>query len=295
MATVRETIRILSQKHLDDGYMIAGQCLSAVGFVGGTLPESHKDKLTELSMADVGGAGFVVGMALADRRPMYVIRYQGFSWYNAPMIVNYAAKSKSLWNTPCPMIVRCIAMEGNIGPVAGCSHHSLYDKPGIKTFSPMTPREWESVYFEAMSGDDVVCISEHRKSYDNKNELPDITFESPDFVLYPISVTRFAAIEASRQLSKLGMRCSVSHIVDLDSNNVNIIPAYRATRGLVLDDDYSNGVASKFAAKIMHDVGQYKKCTIDTMGVPNVVGGFGSYDVVSPDVEKIVEYVRRYQ
>ena len=55
-----------------------GQCLTAVGWVGGTLPELYeKDGMIELSMADVAGGGFAVGAALSGRKPIYVIRYQG--------------------------------------------------------------------------------------------------------------------------------------------------------------------------------------------------------------------------
>ena len=61
----------------------------------GTLPELYeKDGMIELSMADVAGGGIVTGSALMREKPIYVIRYQGFNWYNAPMIVNYATKSK---------------------------------------------------------------------------------------------------------------------------------------------------------------------------------------------------------
>ena len=51
-------------------------------------------------MADVAGGGFAVGAALAGRKPIYVIRYQGFNWYNSVSIINYAAKSKELWDVP---------------------------------------------------------------------------------------------------------------------------------------------------------------------------------------------------
>ena len=41
-----------------------GQCLTAVGWVGGTLPELYEDNgMVELSMADVAGGGFAVGAA----------------------------------------------------------------------------------------------------------------------------------------------------------------------------------------------------------------------------------------
>ena len=84
------------------------------------------------------------------------------------MIINYACKSKELWKIPCPIFVRGIGMEGGIGPVAGSSHHSLYFRmPGIKIASPMTPKEYITVYNHFMKDDNVYYVSEHRKSYDN--------------------------------------------------------------------------------------------------------------------------------
>ena len=51
---------------------VFGQCLTAVGWVGGTLPEMYeKDGMVEVSMADVAGGGFAVGAALMNSRPIY--------------------------------------------------------------------------------------------------------------------------------------------------------------------------------------------------------------------------------
>ena len=59
------------------------------------MPElTEKDGLIELSMADVANGGIVVGCRTIKRRPIYVIRYQGFNWFNASIILNYACKSK---------------------------------------------------------------------------------------------------------------------------------------------------------------------------------------------------------
>ena len=75
-------------------------------------PINSKRRDTELNMADVANGGIVVGAGLSNRRPIYVIRYQGFNWFNAPIILNYACKSKEIWNVPCPIFIRGIAMEG---------------------------------------------------------------------------------------------------------------------------------------------------------------------------------------
>ena len=108
--TLREVIQETTDQHLNAGHLIMGQCLTAVGYVGNTLPE--RQDMTELPMSDVAGAGFVVGAALMGRRPIYVVRYQGFMHYNAPMIVNYAMKSKAIWGRSCPILIRAISMEG---------------------------------------------------------------------------------------------------------------------------------------------------------------------------------------
>ena len=85
--TLRETIKNIIKLHLKKKRgKVFGQCLTAVGWVGGTLPEMYeKDGMIEISMADVADGGFVVGAALMNSRPIYVIRYQGFNWYNCPM------------------------------------------------------------------------------------------------------------------------------------------------------------------------------------------------------------------
>ena len=147
--TVRAIIRHITYNHLKNlNSLCFGQCLTAVGWVGGTLPELYEeDGMVELTTADVANGGFVVGAGLSGIKPIYVVRYQGFQWLNSPIITNYAAKSKEIWGISCPIFIRSIAMEGGIGPVAGSSHHSLYFRmPGVKIISPMTPKEYEFAY-----------------------------------------------------------------------------------------------------------------------------------------------------
>jgi len=106
--TVAETIKSITRKHLEeDNGLLFGQCVTAVGWIGGTVPEMTEDEgIVELSMADVSGAGIVVGVAVVGRKPIYVIRYQGFMWYNSAPLLNYAAKSKDMWNVPCPIFCK---------------------------------------------------------------------------------------------------------------------------------------------------------------------------------------------
>lgn len=294
MATVKDTIKDTVRYHLTKQNGLAlGQCLTAVGWVGGTLPELYEeDGMVELSMADVAGGGIAVGMALANRRPMYVIRYQGFNWYNAPSIINYAAKSKEIWNVPCPIFVRSIAMEGGIGPVAGSSHHSLYYRmPGLKIFSPMTPNEYKKVYEKFMDEDEVYYVSEHRGSYNNEKELPDIVNDNADFTLFPISITRFAAVEAAEEFKKIGIKVNVIHINQIKPFNIKEEYLPYITDGLVIDDDYVDGVAKPIA----FDIQKITNKNIHVLGLENKTAGFyKQVDNLPPNKEKIMEKVNDY-
>jgi len=290
--TVRETIKSLTRSHLEKGRRCFGQCLTAVGWVGGTLPELYEeDGVVEFSMADVAGGAIATGIALAGERPIYVVRYQGFQWYNAPSIINYAAKSKDIWGIPCPIFVRSIAMEGGVGPVAGSSHHSLYDRmPGLKIASPMTPDEYESVYESFMNDDVPYYVSEHRKSYDNTRELEDFIHEDADITLLPISVTRFAAEEARTALEKVGYKVNIVHqmwIKPFASKEKSIKALLQSKRGgIVLDDDYEQGVASSFAHQLMLS----SKKDVYTLCIENRTAGFHpDVDVFPPNCDKIVE------
>ena len=291
--TIKETIRNHLKKKVGK---VFGQCLTAVGWVGGTLPELYeKDGMIEISMADVADGGFVVGAALMKSRPIYVIRYQGFNWYNCPMIINYACKSKEIWKIPCPIFVRGIGMEGGIGPVAGSSHHSLYYRmPGVKIASPMTPKEYISIYKNFLKDDDVYYVSEHRGSYTNKNELPNIYHKKPDLVILAISITRFEAIKASEILKKQNIKVSVINILwikplKISSKDINNIKSSKFG-GLILDDDYTDGVSKSIANNL--NLKTNKK--IFTLGLKNKTAGTGKgLDNLPPNANEIVNFVKK--
>lgn len=255
---LKETIKDIVRDHLKKGYIAMGQCLTAVGWVGGTLPELfEKDGMIELSMADVAGGGFAVGAALAGKRPIYIIRYQGFNWFNAPIIINYACKSMEIWNRPCPLMIRSIAMEGAIGPVAGSAHVSLYYRmPGIKICSPMTNLEYEEIYENFMQNNDVLYVSEHRGAFSNTQELRTISHEDADILLLGISITRFEAVKIAEKLINEGLKISVEHLLWLKPLVINqeLINKINKTKYgfIVLDNDYENGISKNIAFDIMH-------------------------------------------
>lgn len=295
--TVAETIKKITREHLTKNNGLAlGQCLTAVGWVGGTVPElKEEDGLVELSMADVAGGGIAAGVALAGRRPIYIVRYQGFQWYNAASIINYAAKSKEMWGIPCPVFVRSIAMDGGVGPVAGGSHHSLYTRmPGIPVCAPMTPREYQSVWDYFMEHDDPIYVSEHRKSFAIDYEMPDVVHDTADITLFPISSTRLSAIEAAKRLEAEGIICNVVHLLWLKPFMVDgrITKPLSTSKygGIVTDGDFEGGVAKTIAFDIM---GKVQK-PMHVLGLEERTAGFAPHlDNLPPSPDKIVASVKK--
>ena len=295
--TVRETIKDTVKHHLTvEKSLCFGQCLTAVGWVGGTLPELYEDDgMVELTTADVANGGFVVGAGLKGIRPIYVVRYQGFQWFNSPIIINYASKSKEIWGIPCPIFIRSIAMEGGAGPVAGSSHHSIYYRmPGIKIISPMTPKEYKYAYKKFMKEDDVYYISEHRGSYDNDSELLDIVIDNCDIVLFPISITRFEAEKARLKLEQKGIKASIFHQLWIKPFKIKNqwLSTLKQSKfgGLVLDDDYEDGISKSIANNL--NLKTNKK--IYTLGLENKSAGFSkNTDNLPPDAQKIIKKVKQ--
>ena len=298
--SLRETIKRITFKHLKrKNYQVFGQNLTDVGWVAGTLPKLfEKDGVIELPMADIAGGGIVTGSALVGRRPIYIIRYQGYNWFNCTFIVNYACKSKEIWKIPAPMFIRGISSEGSIGPVAGSSHISIFYKmPGIKIYSPMTSKEYEKVYKEFMLKDDVFYISEHRSSYSNQKEFKNIVKKGFDLIIMSISVTRFSAVKAVKDLTKLDYKIGIIHLVNLKPFGLEKkwIEAIKTSKHGVLmtDNDYKDGILRILA----HKVNEKTNKNVHVMGLNDKTAGHhSSVDNLPPDSvaikRKILEIIK---
>jgi len=260
-----------------------------------TIPEmTEEEGIVELSMADVAGSGIAVGAAVVGRRPIYVIRYQGFMWYNAAPLLNYAAKSKEMWGVPCPILIRSIAMEGGMGPVAsGCHHGMVMRMPGMPVCAPMTPKEWTEAWDWFMGHDDPLYVSEHRKSFPIDYEMEPAFNERPQITILAISAARLNALEAVKFLTAEGITCDLMHL--------NWLKPFRATEfmlqsleksklGLVIDSDFEIGGPSR---SIAYELMLASSVRVHALGVEDRTAGFASQlDNGTPTVDRIVKNVK---
>ena len=295
--TLRTIIKQITHNHLKKYQsFVFGQNLTGVGWVAGTLPTLYeKDGVIELPTSDVSAGGFVTGAGLMGSRPFYIIRYQGFNWFNCIFIINYACKSKEIWKIPCPIFIRGMSLEGSIGPVAGSSHISIFYKmPGIKIISPMTINEYKKAYKYFENNDDVIYVSEHRESYNYSKELTNKLDKNPDYVILAISVTRFEAEKARIKLKQKGIKVGIIHIVWLKPFNFSnqIIEYINSSKygALVLDNDYVDGIARILAHKISIKV----KKKVHVMGLRDKTAGHHkNVDNLPPNKNEITNFVQK--
>jgi len=297
--SLRETIKIITKKHLKKfNSLVFGQNLTAVGWVDNTLPKLHeKDGVIELPMADVADGGIVTGAALMKKKPFYIIRYQGYNWFNMIFIINYACKSKEIWKRPCPIFIRGISLEGSIGPVAGSSHVSIFYKmPGIKIYSPTTSIEYKKVYKKFIKDDAVYYISEHRKSYNFSKNLKNYLPKNPDIILMPVSVTRFEIEKVLNffEQEKSKIKIGVIHLIELKPFNlkkkqINYIKSSKYGT-IITDNDYADGLPSILASKINEKV--LKKIYI--LGLKNKSAGHHEKaDNLPPTSTEIINFIKK--
>jgi len=294
--TTAETINKITRNHLTHGNgLLLGQCVTAVGWIGGTVPDC--EGIVELPMTDVAGPGFAVGCALVGRRPIFVVRYQGFMWYNASSIVNYAAKSKQVWGRPCPIFIRSIGMEGNgIGHTASSCNHSIFmHSPGMPVAAPLTPEEYVKVWDHYMSNDDPIYVSEHRRSFLLNEEMEDIIRDDAEITIIAISASRLNALEAERQLRDEGIKCNLFHLLWLkpfEPTSEMLDSLKRTKLGIVLDSDYEiTGASRSLAFELMHLTG----ARVYALGLEDRVCGVAkNLENITPSPEKISIVVKQY-
>ena len=299
---VAETIKRNTRKHLEAGGLFYGQCVTAVGWIGGTVPEmTEQDGIVELPTSDSSNSGIVCGAALAGKRPIYAIRYQGFMSYNATSLLNYAAKSKEMWKVPCPVFVRAIGMEGSIGPVATGMHHGMVMRPpGPVVAYPLTSLEWQEVWDFFLKNDDPVYCSEHRKSFKIDYEIDDIfkrdkfnrSTHAPKVTILAIGAARLEAMKACKMLSDQGINFNLINLVWLKPLKISdkIISCIRESDfSVVVDSDYKIcGASEHIANSLMIKTGK----RVYSMGLEDRTAGFAAHcDNITPTARAIVAFV----
>jgi pyruvate/2-oxoglutarate/acetoin dehydrogenase E1 component len=257
--TLAETIKDITRNHLENNNgLLFGQCVTAVGWVNGTVPDCKN--IVELPMSDVAAAGFVVGAALVGRRPIFVLRFQDFFILNGSQILHYAALSKELHGAGVPLFLRCIGTDA-AGPVHSVILHNIpMYFPGINVYAPMSPGEYRKTWEYYMENDLPVFVSEHRRLYTCSEEWTDKIQENADITLYAISDARVEMEGAAKILESNGIKVNTVHIFKLKPLETEDLakPLAISKKGLVIDSGFpSCGAARSIAYELSEKSGHF--------------------------------------
>jgi pyruvate dehydrogenase E1 component beta subunit len=217
------------------------------------------ENIIELPMADVADSGIAVGTAIAGRRPIFILRFQDFIYLASSPIFNYAAKSKEFNGKGCPMFIRALADENyGLGIVhSGCLHSLAMHTPGLRVYAPMTPNEYKETWRAFMACDEPFYVSEHRRSFKQSEEMPDIIVDRPDITVFAVSAARYEVLKAVEIAKDEDIRCNVVHIWQLKPLEITPRlwdPLYSSGMGLVVDSDYEIAGASEHIACALTEV-----------------------------------------
>jgi pyruvate dehydrogenase E1 component beta subunit len=287
MATLRETILKISKHHVlyNDSYIL-GQCLSAIGWVDGTVPDVKN--IIELPMVELTGAGIATGIAVAGKRPILVIRFQDFLIQNGSVLINYAAKRKELFGKGCPLWVRALAKEGDGtgGTHSGKLHSTFIHFPGLRIYAPITSGEYQECWEDFMRHDDPAICFEHRDTFGNDKEFFDVRSDNK-VTIYAVSLARLNALKAVDILAEEGIYCNLIHIYKLKP--LVVYPVH--TKGLIVDTGFEDcGFARDLAYQLMVSTG--KKHIALGLKDTSVTCRKG-FENLTPSVEQITYEARR--
>jgi pyruvate/2-oxoglutarate/acetoin dehydrogenase E1 component len=166
--------------------------------------------------------------------------------------------------------------------------------PGIKVAAPMTPEEYQHIYECFMNDDEPYYVSEHRKSYDNTEELENIILPNADFTIFPISITRLEMKKLSELAKQENIQLNIIHQLWIKpfivEDNWKIALDNSKFGGLVTDDDYVEGTASSIANELSLASGK----RVWTLGLePRTAGFHPSVDNLPPSAEQIIKKLKQ--
>ena len=134
------------------------------------------DRVIDMPISELGGAGVAVGAAVTGMRPIFEFQFSDFATLAMEQIVNQAAKMRFMLGgeVSVPVVMRFPAGSGT----GAAAQHSqsleawLAHVPGLKVIQPATPHDAKGMLLAAVQDPDPVMIFEHKLLYKMKGEVP---------------------------------------------------------------------------------------------------------------------------
>ena len=257
------------------------------------------DRVIDMPISELGGAGVAVGAAVTGMRPIFEFQFSDFATLAMEQIVNQAAKMRFMLGgeVSVPVVMRFPAGSGT----GAAAQHSqsleawLAHVPGLKVIQPATPYDAKGMLLAALEDPDPVMIFEHKLLYKMKGEVPagyytvdigkaEVRKQGTDATIVATSIMVHKALEAAATLMQEGIDVEV---IDLRTirpiDRETVINSVKKTSRLlcVYEAVKTLGIGAEISAMIAEsDAFGYLDAPIMRLG------GYESPIPYNPDLEK---------
>jgi len=291
-----------------------------VGAAGGSFKATRDlldvfgpDRVYDAPIAEAAITGIGVGAALTGMKPVVEIMFMDFITLSMDMLVNQAAKARSMFGGQgsVPMVLRTPHGGGlNAGPQhSQCFEAWLAHVPGLKVVCPSNPADAYALLRAAIDDPDPVIVVENKALYAMKGDLPEvvdpieigkarITRSGTDATVVTYGAAVGLAAAAADILAPEGIDVEVIDLRSLQPwDEATVLESLSRTHNLVVAHEAVEafGIGAEIAAR-MADVGfDELDGPIVRVGAPFAPSPFGKTleDAYRPNAEKIVAALRR--
>jgi pyruvate dehydrogenase E1 component beta subunit len=231
------------------------------------------DRVIDMPISELGGAGVAVGAAVTGMRPIFEFQFSDFATLAMEQIVNQAAKMRFMLGgeVSVPLVMRFPAGSGT----GAAAQHSqsleawLAHVPGLKVIQPATPHDAKGMLLAALEDPDPVMIFEHKLLYKMKGDVPaghytvpigkaDIRKAGRDATIVATSIMVHKSLDAAAQLMNEGIDVEVIDLrtirpIDRDTviesvkKTTRLLCVYEAVKTLGIGAEISAMVAESEA------------------------------------------------
>ena len=257
------------------------------------------DRVIDMPISELGGAGVAEGAAMTGMRPIFEFQFSDFATLAMEQIVNQAAKMRYMLGgeVSVPLVMRFPAGSGT----GAAAQHSqsleawLAHVPGLKVIQPATPHDAKGMLLAALEDPDPVMIFEHKLLYKMKGPVPEGHYTVPigkanvvrvgkDVSVVATSIMVHKALEAAEALQGEGIDVEVIDLrtirpIDRDT----VIASVKKTSRLlcVYEAVKTMGIGAEISAMIAESE------AFDYLDAPIIrLGGIDSPIPYNPQLEK---------
>lgn len=260
----------------DASVFVIGEDIAAAGgsfkATRGLLEKFGPTRVRDAPISEAAITGVAVGAALTGMRPVAEIMFMDFITLSMDMLVNQAAKARSMFGGQgsVPMVVRTPHGGGlNAGPQhSQCLEAWFAHIPGLKVVCPSTPANAYGLLRAAIADPDPVIFVENKALYAVKGDLPDtpaalklgeanIVRQGRDVTIVAYGATVAMALAAAETLKQDGVEAEVIDLQTIQPwDETLVLDSLTRTHNIVIAHEAVEqfGVGAEIAAR-MADVG----------------------------------------